>query len=552
MRILKSVLSSLVASLLLVSAVPATASTWSWSAPAGLSIAGQGAGSPQVIVDSTGLATAIWWGDNGENRIIQSSTSQSGGPWSTPVPISALGGDGAQPQLAVDSTGLVTAIWSRLSGSDYIIQSSTRPRGGSWSAPVPLSDPGQNAFYPQVVVDSTGSATAVWYRYVDTHYRIQASTRPLGGTWSAPFNLSPAGQSANDGKIGVDANGLVTAIWIRNSILQASNLPRGGSWSTPVNVSSIVLGRTASTPNLTVDSTGRAIAVWKGTDGSFNRVVQSSSSLQGAAWSTPSNVSTLIPFFPEVTVDSNGLATAVWSFDDGDKHIIQSSTSLNGAAWSTPVNLNATEDARDVKLTVNNNGLVTAVFSLYYGDRIQSTTSLNGAPWSTPVNLSDAGGSAEGQGVTVDGTGVATAIWLRNNGTHNVIQSSAFSAPPPPPSNEGSSEIVVAKPLVQAQTTQQPKVFGSATVSKILRVSKQSWTGNPAPKLSYQWYACSKEIEAADQKAPNSCKVIKGAKSGKLKLTANQTGKFVSVMVIGTSEGTTPTKLMSRSTARVS
>jgi hypothetical protein len=302
-----------------------------------------------------------------------------------------------------------------------------------------------------------------------------------------------------------------------------------------------------------VDSTGRAIAVWKGTDGSsFNRVVQSSTSLEGAAWSTPSNVSTTIPFYPEVTVDSNGLATAAWSFDDGDKQIIQSSTSLNGASWSTPVSISATADAREVKLTVDNDGLVTAVFSLYYGDRIQSSSSLNGAAWSTPVNLSEEGGSAEGQRLTVDGTGVAYAIWLRNNGMHNVIQSSTFSLPSPPPSNEGSSEIVVAKPLVQAQSTQKPKVLGSPKVSQVLSISKQAWTGNPAPKLSYQWYACSKEIAAAGKKVPKSCKVIKGAKSRKLKLTANQTGMFVSVMVIGTSEGTASTKLMSRSTARVS
>jgi hypothetical protein len=427
MRIVKSVISCTVATALVFSVVPATASTWSWSAPVNLSVAGLSAESPQVTVDSTGLATAIWWGVNGENRIIQSSTSQSGGPWSTPVPISAIGGDGTQPQVTVDSTGLVTAIWSRNNGSAYIIQSSTRPRGGTWSTPVDLSEPGSSAYYPRVTVDSTGLVTAVWMRYVAPHYRIQASTRPRGGDWSTPFNLSPSGQNAGDGEVVVDSNGLVTAIWTRNNVLQASNLLRGGSWSTPVDVSSTVAGRTASSPNLTVDSAGRAIAIWKGTDDSFNRVVQSSTSLQGAAWSTPSNVSTLIPVYPQVTVDSSGLATAAWSFDDGDKHIIQSSTSLNGAAWSTPVNLEAIGDARDVKLAVNPDGLVAAVYSLDYGNRIQSTSSLNGAAWSTPVNLSDEGGSAAGQQLIVDANGVATAIWYRSNGTQNVIQSSSFS-----------------------------------------------------------------------------------------------------------------------------
>jgi hypothetical protein len=515
-------------------------------------LTGSSAAFAQLAVNPSGLATAVWERYDGTNYRIQSSASQSGGPWSTPADLSLTGGDASNAQVTVSPTGLATAVWERFDGTNYRIQSSTSQSGGAWTTPANLSLAGRHAFEPQVTVDSTGLATAVWYRNDGTNDRIQSSTSQSGGAWSAPADLSLTGGNASKAQVKVSPTGLVTAVWIRNSILQASNLPRGGSWSTPVNVSSIVAGRTASSPKLTVDSTGRAIAVWIGTNASFNRVVQSSTSLEGAAWSTPSNVSTLIPTYNEVTVDSNGLATAVWSYDDGDINVIQSSTSLNGAAWSTPVNLTLTQDARDVKLGVSADGLVTAVFRFQYGTRIQSTTSLNGAPWTTPVNLSDGGGSAQAPQVTVDGTGVATAIWLSNNGTHNVVQSSAFSAPPPPPSNEGSSETVVAKPLVQAQTTQQPKVFGSATVSKVLRVSKQSWTGNPAPKLSYQWYACSKEIEAADQKVPNSCKVIKGAKSGKLKLTANQTGKFVSVMVIGTSEGTTPTKLMSRSTARVS
>ena len=552
MRILKSVISCIVVSTLFVSVVPAAASTWSWSTSATLSLTGGNASNTQVTVSPNGLATAVWERYDGTNDRIQSSTSQSGGAWSTPANLSLTAGDASNAQVTVSPTGLATAVWERYDGTHYRIQSSTSQSGGAWSTPVNLSFEGGHALEPQVTVDSTGLATAVWSRNDGTHYRIQSSTSQSGGAWSTPANLSLTGGNASSPKVMLDSSGLVTAVWIRNSILQASNLPSGESWSTPVDVS--VAGRTASTPSLTVDSTGRAIAVWKDT-ASGNSRVQSSTSLQGAAWSTPSNVSTSNPVYPEVTVDSNGLATAAWSHNDGDKHIIQSSTSLNGAAWSTPVNLSVTEDARDVELGVSADGLVTAVFELDFGTRIQATTSLNGASWSTPVNLSDEGGSAQGPKVTVDATGVAIAIWSRNNGTHSVVQSSTFSAPlppPPPPSNEGSSEIVVAKPLVKAQATKNPRVFGSPTVSGVLRVSKQAWTGNPAPKLSYRWYACSKKIAAAGKKVPKSCKVIKGAKSRKLKLTANQRGMFVSVMVIGTSEGTSSTKLMSRSTARVS
>jgi LPXTG-motif cell wall-anchored protein len=75
-------------------------------------------------VSSTGLATAVWRRNNGSNFIIQSSTSQNGGAWSTPVDLSATGGSSGSPQLTVDSTGLATAVWFRDNGSNWIIQSS--------------------------------------------------------------------------------------------------------------------------------------------------------------------------------------------------------------------------------------------------------------------------------------------------------------------------------------------------------------------------------------------------------------------------------------------
>jgi hypothetical protein len=107
-------------------------------------------------------------------------------------------------------------------------------------------------------------------------------------------------------------------------------------------------------------------------------------------------------------------------------------------------------------------------------------------------------------------------------------------------------------PLVQAQVAQIPKVLGSPKVSGILKVNKQTWTGNPAPTLTYKWYACSKQIEVVGKKSPKACKAIKGANKHKFRLTENQAGKFVSVLVTGTSEGTSSTKIFTRSTARVS
>jgi hypothetical protein len=86
-------------------------------------------------VSSTGLATAVWYRWNGSEDIIQSSTSQNGGAWSTPIDLSATGQDAYDPEVTVSSTGLVTAVWYRWNGSSDIIQSSTLQ--ASAAAPLP-------------------------------------------------------------------------------------------------------------------------------------------------------------------------------------------------------------------------------------------------------------------------------------------------------------------------------------------------------------------------------------------------------------------------------
>jgi hypothetical protein len=171
----------------------------------------------------------VWNRSDGSKNLIQSSTSQSGGTWSTPVDLSTSGQDANSPQVSVDSTGLAIAVWNRSDGSKNLIQSSTSQSGGTWSTPVDLSTSGQSANSPQVSVDSTGLAIAVWNRSDGSKNIIQSSTSQSGGTWSTPVDLSTSGQSAYDPQVSVDSTGLATAVWFRfdasgNSIIQSSTI----------------------------------------------------------------------------------------------------------------------------------------------------------------------------------------------------------------------------------------------------------------------------------------------------------------------------------------
>jgi hypothetical protein len=245
----------------------------SWSAPVTLSAAG--AGSALVAAGPEGNVTAVWLlgREEGWRSVVQSATRSAGGSWSAPVTLSPPRKAARSPQIALDPQGGATAVWEEeYSGAT---ESSTRSVGGSWSAPVTLSANGVRAAWPQVAVDSQGNAAAVWAGAVFSggriqSHRIQTATRPAGGTWSAPVSISKAGhRHVQDPQIAVSPQGEATAIWQRSNgsylVVQGATRPAGGGWSRPVDITT-GHGRGGQHLQLVVDSWGNSTAIWEGYD----------------------------------------------------------------------------------------------------------------------------------------------------------------------------------------------------------------------------------------------------------------------------------------------
>ena len=64
--------------------------------------------------------------------------------------------------MAVDPSGNATTVWSQFDGIRYSVWSNRCTPGGGWGTAVLIeTDVGYGA-YPQVAVDPSGNATAVW------------------------------------------------------------------------------------------------------------------------------------------------------------------------------------------------------------------------------------------------------------------------------------------------------------------------------------------------------------------------------------------------------
>jgi hypothetical protein len=219
-------------------------------------------------------------------------TAQASPTYLSAINISAAGEDGFEPQVGVDGTGQVHAVWTRSDGSVFRIQYSTRTANGNWSAPINISDPGQPASQPQLDVDSSGNVLVVWTRSDGTNLRVQAIFKTVGGGFNTPVTVSDPGFDA-------------------------------------------------SRPQVDFDNSGKAIAVWQRFDGSFLRV-QASIRNPGAAGTFLPEVTLSEPgqdaFNPEQAagpnVDANGVV--VWTRSDGTKLRVQSSRRRDVVGYARP------------------------------------------------------------------------------------------------------------------------------------------------------------------------------------------------------------------------
>ena len=349
-----------------------------WQPPVVISGA-DGGGGPVVAVDPRGDATAVWLDDVGR---VYASVRPAGGGWSAPVDLddeeqnlSTLDPD---PHVAVDANGDAVAVWANDEDGDESVLAAERPAGGAWEPAVTLDSGEYRVANPRVAVDPQGDVTAVWTstNSKSAHTFVWAAVRPAGGPWQTPVDLSDSGQSAADPQVAVDPHGNTTAVWDlfagTSNVVQAATRPVGGSWQTQVDLSAGFTSNYPAQPEVAVDAQGDATAVWDLYDGS-SYITQAAARPAGGSWQAPvvlSSTGSHLQSFPEVAVDPNGDATAVWSLDDGGTFTVQATVRSVGGSWQTPVDLSrpGVTTSQEPQVTTDPQGNLTAVWQFFDGD----------------------------------------------------------------------------------------------------------------------------------------------------------------------------------------
>ena len=481
-----------------------------WALPAAdLSALGQDAVGSQIATGPDVTATVVWRRNDGANSIIQAATRPPGGTFGVPVNLSAAGQDAFGAQITTDLGGTSTAVWERSDGANSIIQAATRPPGGEFNTPVNLSAPGQNAVGPQITTAPDGTTTAIWQRSNGSNFIIQAAIRPPGGTFGTPADLSVPGQNALNAEITTDPGGTTTAVWRRsngtNQIAQAATRQPGGSFGTPVDLSAP--GQSASGPRVMAVPDGTTTAVWERSDGS-NSIIQAATRPPGGTFGAPVDLSAAgqDAFDPGIASSPDGVATVAWSLFKGGNFIIQVATRPPGGTFGAPVDLSAAgQDAFGPEIATDPAGTTTAVWQRSNGTNtiIQAATRPPGGTFGVPLDLSAPGQDTLLPQIATSPDGVATAVWQRSNGTNSIIQSVSTERPQP------------AKPRLSSLKI-KPKS------KKVRRGKKVTFT----VKVRNTGDAAAKKLKVCVKGPKKLVKLPKCRKPGKLAAGKSKTVKF--------------------------
>ena len=162
--------------------------------------------------------------------------------------MSAAGGSNATPDVVVDSTGTSTAVWTRFEfGQPGHLLSSSRPAGGTWSAPQDLTPAQTDVSFNEadLAIDPSDRITAVSFLQGSV---VTAATRAPGEPWAAGVPLSPSGDGfASEAEVAMDDAGQATVIWLRTEnppgyVLETRSLDTQGPLPTGLSLPAATVG----------------------------------------------------------------------------------------------------------------------------------------------------------------------------------------------------------------------------------------------------------------------------------------------------------------------
>ena len=181
---------------------------------------------------------AVWEQLDGVTVSIASNRYDAqSGSWGTAELIETGGGEAGRPQVSMDDSGNALAVWQQLDGVTVSIASNRYAPNAAWgTAPTAeLIEGGAcQAGNPQVAMGPSGNAVAVWTQCTqlnDPASNSIASNRfGFVRQWGVAQLIETGGGEASTPQVAMDGSGNALAVWTQAS-KSSGDIGIGRSWA---------------------------------------------------------------------------------------------------------------------------------------------------------------------------------------------------------------------------------------------------------------------------------------------------------------------------------
>ncbi len=293
---------------------------------------------------------------------------------------------------------------------------------------------------PTVTIKAIGGYDATGYAMVtvsDTQSRSATGVvilNTLYGGWGAAAAIETNLTNASSPQVSFDSAGNAIAVWYQSdgtyNSIYANRYVAGTGWGAAAIIDAGP--NNAWNPQVSFDSAGNAIAVWQQSDGTHDRIY-ANRYVAGTGWGAaaiidagPNNA-----WNPQVSFDSAGNAIAVWMQSDGTYYRIYANRYVAGTGWGAvaAIETNLT-NADSPQVSFDSAGNAIAVW--YQSDgthgRIYANRYVAGTGWGAAAIIDAGPNNALHPQVSFDRAGNAIAVWDQSDGTYDRIYANRYVA----------------------------------------------------------------------------------------------------------------------------
>ncbi|MEW6323819.1 MAG: hypothetical protein AB1515_00370 [Nitrospirota bacterium] len=338
--------------------------------------------------------------------------------WGEPVLIGPLGGDAADPQIAIDEDGNAIVVWEQ----DGEIWANRYEPATGWGAPERIESGSPDARKPQIAILASGEAIAVWDQPTGAYPSIWSNRYVPGGGWGTAELLETDDTwYAIEPDISAAGNSAI-AVWFQDTgspfSIFANRYVAGAGWEGAELIGTDSTGYMFS-PQVGMAANGRAIAVWNQDDGPrFN--VWANQYVPGVGWGTGAPIEDLPEdaLWPAIAADPSGNGLAIWTRQGPPFEVIQNVwTNYYDASmgWGAAHGLTDVFNAFNPRVGADDSGNALAIWNqIGQGDyRIYANRYLGGIGWGASVIINSGHMTSQPQ-IAVNKAGDALAVWAQD------------------------------------------------------------------------------------------------------------------------------------------